>query len=404
MRTYKYRAQNTAGTVVEGTIRAGDARGAHHLLEKDGLVPVRIDLVGARKTPGTARLFGGGVKDEDLIIFTRQLGTMLNAGIPILQTLEALRIQTESAVLKKNLAAILSSVNGGSRLSEAMAEFPKTFSAQYVSIVASGESGADLVQSLASLSEWMEREREIKTEVKSALRYPLIVVVALFFVAWLLAIKVIPELAKFFARSTVPLPLPTRMLVKGNILFQHYWPIGLAVVVIITAAVIILLRIPSVRLSFDRLKFKLPVFGPIYSKIAISRFSRIFAMLIRNGVPVVKALDIAPAVVGNAHLSALAREVRQSIEAGNRISEAFSRMPILPPMVTSLIAVGEKTGTLDDMLDHVVAQYDTDLKYTMRNLPTTIEPIITVVIGIGVLFLALALFLPMWSMSRIIIR
>ena len=402
MIAFKYRAQSAAGRAVEGTIRANDIAHAHHLLEKDGLVPVQITSASPFKTGPLLPMLGTRVKPTDLIVFTRQLGTMLGAGVPILQTLQVLRTQTESAALKKCLQTVYEIVSGGARLSEAMSEFPRVFFHQYVSIVAAGESGADLVEALANLADWMEREQEVRTDIKAALRYPIIVIIALFAVAGLLVLFVVPRFAELFMRAKVPLPLPTRMLVQGHLILKHYWPLVLIVIGLVTAGIIVLLRIPAVRLKVDQHKFGLRIFGPIYSKLIISRFARVFSMLVRNGVPVIKALDIAPGVVYNMYLSACARNAKQSIENGSSVSEAFTQIPILPPMVTSLIAIGEKTGALDKMLDHVVTQYDNDVKYALKNLSTTIEPIITVIIGIGVLFLALALFLPIWNMSQVI--
>jgi type II secretory pathway component PulF len=402
MRAFKYRAQSAAGRAIEGTIRADDAAHAHHLLEKDGLIPVQITHASTFKAGPLLPFLGARVKSADLIVFTRQLGTMLGAGVPILQTLQVLRNQTESIPLKKCLQTVYDIVSGGSRLSEAMSEFPRVFFHQYISIVASGESGADLVEALSSLADWMEREQEVRTDVKSALRYPIIVLVALFAVAGLMVMFVVPRFAELFIRAKVPLPLPTRMLVQGHLILKHYWPLVLTVIALVTAGIVILLRISAVRLKVDQYKFTLRIFGPIYTKLIISRFARIFSMLVRNGVPVIKALDIAPGVVHNAYLSECAKGAKQSIENGSSVSDGFIHMPVLPPMVTSLIAIGEKTGTLDKMLDHVVAQYDMDVKYALKNLSTTIEPIITVIIGIGVLFLALALFLPIWNMSQVI--
>ena len=402
MRTYAYRARNTAGRMVAGTVRAADTNDAYALLENDGLVPVAIDPAAGKKRVRASRLFGARVRDEDVIVFTRQLSTMLKAGMPILQALQVLGGQADSPALRQALDSIGKVIDGGSRLSEAMAQFPRIFSPQYVSIVVSGESGADMVEVLLRIAEWMERELDIRTEIKSALRYPIMVAIALVAAAALMVAFVIPRFAVFFARSNVPLPLPTRMLVAGNEMLQHYWPVIVGIIVALPIIAFFLLKVPAIRLRFDRLKFRLPVTGRLYSEIVISRFARIFSMLVRNGVSVLKALEISSNVVSNTYLQESTDAARQSIEGGSSIYEGFNNVSLFPALMTSLIAIGEKTGTLDDMLDFIIVQYDMDIRYSLKNLTAMVEPIITVVIGVGVLFLALAVYLPIWNLSQVL--
>lgn len=401
MRNYTYRARNLTGRIVEGTIQANDQNAAYEQLTKDTLIPVEIIPATASAENAVSRLFSERIRDEDIILFTRQLSTMLKAGIPIVQTIEILRDQIENKRFKQILAGVSRTLTAGSRLSEAMAEYPKVFAREYVSIVVSGETGGDLVKALSSIAQWMERELEIHTAIKSALRYPLMVCVALIMAAIIMLTFVIPKFAAFFAKSTVPLPLPTRMLLAGSNLLQHSWPILLGMTIVIVVGAVFLVRVKSVRLQIDQMMFHMRPFGPVYTKIVVARFGRIFAMLVRNGVPVLKALEIAPAVVANTFFKKLLANVRQFIQDGNTIADAFlNEMPILPPMVTSLVAVGEKTGSLDDMLDQVVDFYDMEINYTLKNMTTMIEPIITVIIGAGALFLALSIFLPIWNMSQ----
>ena len=211
MRTYTYRARNMAGRIVEGTINAADSNNVYQQLAEEHLVPIAIHLATEKKTGLLARLFSGGVRDEDLIVFSRQLSAMLKAGIPILRSFEILRDQTEKPVFKEVLAQVSRSLTGGSRLSEALAEFPYVFSPEYVNIVISGETGGDLVLALANIAAWTEREMEMKTAIKSALRYPIMVIIALIAAAMLMVVFVIPRFALFFAKYTTALPLPTRM-------------------------------------------------------------------------------------------------------------------------------------------------------------------------------------------------
>lgn len=404
MKTFRYRAQNSTGRIIENTIKADSLAQAQQLLDKEGLTPIRITPEAETRSHVLSGLFQGQVKDEELIAFTRQLGTMLKAGLPILQTLQVLKLQSDNPKLRDISEQAAARINGGARLSEALAEYPKVFSPQYVNIVASGESGADLVHALSSLADWMERELEIKTEIKAAIRYPIIVLVAMVLVSALLVSFVIPRFAQLFSSSGVPLPLPTRMLVQGNALFQHYWPAILVVVGLMVAGVMALLKMPFVRLRVDEWKFHMPMVGVVYSKLAISRFSHILSMLVRSGVPLLRSLEVAPGVIGNLYLSQRVNDARQSIQNGSSIADGFRQIPILPPMVISLVAIGERTGAVDEMLDHLVVQYDRDVRYALKTLSAMIEPVITVIMGIGILFLALAMFLPIWNMSHVIIR
>ena len=401
MRNYTYRARNLTGRIVEGTIQANDQNFAYEQLTKDKLIPVEIHPAIASTENVMSRLFFERIRDEDVILFTRQLSTMLKAGIPVVQTIEILRDQIENKRFKQILTGVSRTLTAGSSLSEAMSEYPRVFAREYVSIVVSGETGGDLVKALSSIAQWMERELEIRTAIKSALRYPLMVCIALIMAAIIMLIFVIPKFAAFFVNSTVALPLPTRILMAGSNLFQHSWPILFGLAIVIGVGAVFLMRVKSVRLQIDKMKFHMHLFGPVYTKIVVARFGRIFAMLVRNGVPVLKALEIAPAVVANTFFQKLLVNVRQFIQDGNTIADGFlNEMPIFPPMVTSLIAVGEKTGSLDDMLDQVVDFYDMEINYTLKNMTTMIEPIITVVIGVGALFLALSIFLPIWNMSQ----
>lgn len=389
------------GRIVEGTINAADENAVYQQLSEEHLVPIAIQPAAEKKTGLLARFFSGRVKAEDLIVFSRQLSTMLKAGIPILQSFDILRNQTEKPAFKNVLTKVSRSLTGGSRLSEALAEFPQVFSPEYVNIVISGETGGDLVQALASMAVWMERDLEMKTAIKSALRYPVMVIIALIAAAILMIMFVIPRFALFFEKYTAELPLPTRILIGVNNVFQHYWGALLIIVILAAAAVFFLLRVKQIRLRYDKMKFHLKIIGPVYTKIMISRFARIFSMLVRSGIPALKGMEVAAEVVDNTYFKELLLNVKQSIQDGGTIADGFfNNMPVFPPMVTNLIAVGEKTGSLDDMLEQVVDFYDMEIKYTLRNLTTMIEPIITLVIGLGVLFLALAILLPIWNMSQ----
>jgi len=404
MRFYVYRARNTAGSVVQGTIQAASTDHAHKLLEDDGLLPVEIKLAAEKAASVERRVFSGRIRDEDLIMFTRQLATLLNAGIPVLQSLNILKQQADAPVLKKALEAITRNIEGGTRISEALSEFPGIFSPQYVSIVVSGESGGDLVKSLSSIADWIEYEMEVKNEVKAAVRYPIMVIAALIGASALMVGFVIPRITMFLKIGNVPLALPTRMLLAGNDFVQRFWPLILGSIACLAVLAVVLYMIPSVRIRFDAGKFHWPLVGPLYTRMTIARLSHVLSMLVRNGIPVVKALEIVPGVVPNMFLRESMKKVRKNIQDGSSIVEGFSLMPIFPPIVLNLVAIGEKTGSLDVMLEHIVKQYNMEIRYKLKHLTSTIEPVITVILGLAVLYLALAILLPMWDMMQVVKR
>lgn len=404
MKNFSYRARNLSGKIVDGSIRADTQADVLAMLERDGLVPVEIE----EATQKVSRIkhvlpFIRPVPVTDIIVFTRQFSTMLKAGVPILQALRALKAQTSNPVLSDTLESIALSITDGASLSDAMKEHPYVFTPQYVNVVVSGESGADLVQALLRMADWLEREEEVKKEIISFLRYPVIVLFSLIGAAAVIVGFVIPKFSMFYSRANVQLPLPTLMLVhSADFVRTHLATIFIIFLLLLASPLIV--KIPGIRGIFDRLKFRLPVIGSLYSKIVMSRFCRILSMLIKNGVPVIKSLEIAVNIIPNTYFKRAIAIARERIIEGSSIFDGLEYAEIFPPFLTNLIAVGEKTGTLDEMLDFAVSQYDIDIKYTFRKLTAMIEPLVTCIVGVLLLLFALAVYLPIWDLSKVVTK
>lgn len=404
MKNFSYRARNLSGKIVDGSIRADTQTDVLSMLERDGLVPVEIK----EATQKVSRIkhvlpFIRPVPVTDIIVFTRQFSTMLKAGVPILQALRALKAQTSNPVLSDTIESIALSITDGASLSDAMKEHPDVFTPQYVSVVVSGESGADLVQALLRMADWLEREEEVKKEIISFLRYPVIVLLSLIGAAGVIIGFVIPKFSMFYSRANVQLPLPTRILVHcADFVRIHLATIF--VIFLLLLAIPLIVKIPGIRGIFDQLKFRFPVIGSLYSKIVMSRFCRILSMLIKNGVPVIKSLEIAVNIIPNTYFKRAIAIARVRIIEGSSIFDGLEYAEIFPPFLTNLIAVGEKTGTLDEMLDFAVTQYDIDIKYTFRKLTAMIEPLVTCIVGVLLLLFALAVYLPIWDLSKVVTK
>jgi MSHA biogenesis protein MshG len=397
MGAYRYRAVGAAGAARSGTIEAPDLDRAIDSVRGMGLVPVQIEPRTAGSFPG-ASLLRGRVPRRDLILFTRQLETMLEAGLPLLSVLEALHQQTVHPELRHAVDRVRADVERGSMLTEAMRRHPRCFPAVYVSLVHAGEEGGLLTAMLDRLGGLLEHEEETAHRIRSATFYPVLIVAELS-LAFLVLVKfVLPRFASLFRNLNAELPLPTRILIAASDLFERDWPwlalgLGLAAVGAMAWS-----RTPEGRRCLDGLILRLPVVGPIFQMVALSRFSRVLAALTAGGIPIVQSLEISRGVVGNRVLEAEVDRMREGVVAGHGLTDPLRGRGVMPPILVKMLAVGEETGSIDKMLLRVARYYDRDIDYAVKNLSSTIEPALLVVLGGVVLFTALAVFLPLWNL------
>jgi type II secretory pathway component PulF len=373
---------------------------ADHLTGQ-GFIPVLIEE--ERQAPLGPDFFLSltSVKPQDLIVFSRQLATLVSAGIPFLSSLGTIEKQSENPRLKAAIVDIRRSVEAGSSFSDALAKHPRIFSKLYVSMIRAGETAGILDEILDRLALLAEHEAETRERVKAAVRYPLIVIVAISAAFTFLVSFVIPKFSAIFAQFKTELPLPTRILIGINYAFQHFWYLIVLGIICLVWGVIWYVGTTQGRWQWDRLKLKLPVFGILFQKVALSRFARVFSAMQKSGISMMLTLDITAEVVSNVVIARVIEEMRDNLREGKGLLGPMEASGLFPPLVVQMIAVGEETGQLDTMLNKVSDYYDMDVEYSLRNLSTMIEPILLLFIGGMVLFLALGIFLPMWNLMSL---
>jgi len=402
MPAFRYRALSPAGEAQQGLLDASDLDQAVERLHNMGLVPVRLEPQGATKlrTDGIPFL-QKRVAPRDLILFTRQLETMLDSGLPILSSLESLHEQTTHARLKPAIDRVRSDVEQGSTLTEALRRQPDCFPRIYVNLVHAGEEGGLLAQMLDRVATLLEYEAETDQRVRSATFYPTLIVTELG-LAFLVLIKfVLPRFASLFRKFDAQLPLPTRVLIGLSDFFEKQWLPFLFFLACAAVGAVLWSRTERGRVAIDRFVITVPIFGPIFLMTIMSRFSRVLAALLASGIPIVQALDVVRGVVGNRVVETEIDKMRDGVVAGMGLAEPLKGSPVVPPLVVKMLSVGEETGAVDKMLNRVSRYYDQDVDYAVKNLSTAIEPVLLIILGAAVLFTALAVFLPLWNLMNV---
>ena len=410
MPVYAYRGRSSRGELVTGTIEAADQGAVADQLMSTGVTPVDIRTTSAAasnedKGPGfLERLVRPGVSLVDTALFSRQMYTLLKAGVPIMRALGGLQESAINPTLRSIIGELRSSLDAGRELSTAMQRHPEVFSPFFVSVVRVGETTGQLEESFQLLFGYLEFERDVRDRIKTALRYPAIVVVAISTAIAIVNFAVIPAFAKIFEASKVPLPLLTRILVGTSDFFVNFWPIIVLGLVGAVVGFMSYTRTESGRYNWDRVKLRLPIAGSIILKATLARFSRAFAISSRAGVPIVQALGVVAEVVDNSFLAKRIHAMRQGVERGDAILRTAVSAGVFTPVVLQMIAVGEETGELDDLLGEVAEMYEREVDYEIKNLSASIEPIITIALGILVLILALGVFLPIWDLGKVMLK
>jgi type II secretory pathway component PulF len=401
MPVYRYKARDKHGSLFTGTIETTSQDAVAAQLDNLGYIPVSI----LQEKPG----FGLGdwaesftrVGPQDMIVFSRQLATLLSAGLPFTTSFQALIDQTENKRLKRIIAEVRADVERGSTFSDALARHPKVFNRLYVNMIRAGETGGVLDEILDRLATLAEHEAETRARIQSATRYPKIVLLAIVVAFVVLVTLVIPRFAALYANFKVQLPLPTRILIGINDLVHNYWYVVIGAGLLAFFGIRWYINTPAGRLQWDGLKIRLPVFGPIFLKTALSRFTRVFGTLTRSGLPILQTLEIVSETVGNVVIARVVDNIRDSARQGRGIVQPMRVSHIFPPVVIQMVAIGEETGRMEEMLMKVSQYYDQEVEYSIRNLATALEPLMLVIIGGMILFLALAIFLPWWNLINV---
>jgi type II secretory pathway component PulF len=403
MATFKYKVRDKSGKSIAGTIDAPNVQMAGDQLYTLGYFPISIEEIGEAISLDLSALLTRfqKVKLDELIVFSQQLSTLYKAGLPLLSGLESITQQVKNKKFKIILEEVRSQIEGGSTLHGAMSKYPEVFSTIYVNMVRAGETSGMLGEALDRFITLSDREIRTQQRVKEATRYPKIVILSLTVAFAVLLTFVIPRFAQIFAQFKTPLPLPTRIMIGINTVFQNYWYLVLGAIFGIPILLKRYLRTESGRYFWDRLKLRIPVFGPIFLKIALSRFSYTFAMLNRSGIPILQTLEITSTTINNINLSQSIEEISRNVREGRSLADAMRETEKFTPLIIQMVSVGESSGTLESMLMRITEYYDIEVDNTIKKISTYIEPFLTLFLGVVVLFLALAVFLPWWNMAKL---
>jgi len=402
---FSYRAHDEEGRERQGVRSAASPSGVQAWLAKQGLLPIVIEEASFwQQSVEKVNRLGARyqrVKAEEMIIFTRQLATLVNAGIPLLSCLKTLAEESENKVLAAALSDIASFVEMGGPLSDAFARHPRLFNGMYLNMLKVGEVSGKLDTILHRMADLLEYQRETHEQIKTATRYPKLAGLSIVVAIAILMTFVVPRFVSLFARSKVALPLPTRLLIGMNTLFHHYWYLVIVGIVALVLAYRWVYGLPEGRMAIDRLKLKMPIFGKLFMKINFGQFSRIFSLLLASGVPMLTVFDIVVGVVNNAVMQREIIKVRNQVEKGKNLSMPMRASGIFPALMVQMVAAGEQSGTLDGMMAKIADYFDLESRYMIKNMTTMIEPLLLLVLGGFVLFLALAIFLPWWNMMSV---
>lgn len=407
MPQFAYQGRNARGELVKGVLEGASSGAVADQLFNTGITPVDIHEAAA----GSGAPGGGGllqmrfgeqaVELSDLMLFSRQMHTLLKSGVPIVRGLAGLQDSSENPKLRAALGEVRTNLEAGRELSLGMRQHPKVFTSFMVSLVRVGELTGRLDEVFLHLYEFFAFEKKMREDIKAALRYPLIVVIALVAAMFVVNIFVVPAFGKIFASFKSDLPLMTRILIGTSDFFVHYWPLLIAA---LAAAVIgsrVWLGTPGGRYLWDRLKLRLPVVGELIHKATLARFSRSFALSGKSGVPIVQALAVVASVVDNAYLEARILQMRDGIERGESILRTAVAAGVFSPVVLQMVAVGEETGEIDALMSEIADMYEREVGIEVEGLTAKLEPILLVFMGVLVLILALGVFLPMWDLATV---
>ncbi|MFC1594480.1 type II secretion system F family protein [Candidatus Omnitrophota bacterium] len=400
MPLFKYTAKDATGKTVVGKLIADSRDVVIEELRKRKLVI--IDVAEIKQKASMFKIGGGKVTSDELVVFSRQLATMVDAGIPLIQSLDALQDQMKSGEFKRVLSSLRDDIETGSSLSASFAKYPHAFDHLYINMVKAGESSGMLNVVLERLADYLEKTMSLKRKIRSAMIYPSIVISFAVIITGVLMIKVVPTFESIFDMLQGQLPIPTQILIAISNLFRKWFLYMVGVVILVSVGASRYYRTENGKLRIDALKLRVPVMGPLFSKVAISRFSRTLATLIQSGVPILGSLEIVATTTGNKVIENAVDKVRANVREGESIAAPLIRSGVFPAMVTRMISVGEQTGELEKMLAKISDFYDEQVDVAVAGLASMIEPMIIAFLGVVVGGIVIALFLPIFQITRLI--
>jgi MSHA biogenesis protein MshG len=401
---FAYKGRNARLELIRGKLESPDSAAVADQLLNTGITPVDINPAGEPPLKEIkkwlSRTLADKVRPVDLLLFTRQMYTLLKAGVPMLKSLSGLQESMQNRQFAAVLKDLRESLDSGRELSVSLSRYPKIFSVFYVSMVRVGEITGTLEEIFLRLFHYLEFESEMRGRIQSALRYPAFVIITMAVALVVINLFVIPAFASIYKGFKTELPIMTKLLIGFSNFMVHYWPLLLVLLVLAVIGARVYLRTKDGKYQWDKFKLRLPIAGPIMLKGTLARFARSFALAFKSGVPVVEGLHVVAQVVDNDYIAQRVDHMRDGVERGESILRAAITTGVFTPVVHQMIAVGEETGELDDMMQEVAELYEREVEYEVKTLSETIEPILIISLGIMVLILALGVFLPIWDLGK----
>jgi MSHA biogenesis protein MshG len=410
MGTFAYKGRSSHGELVQGTLEGNDSGVIANQLINIGITPIEItpSRRGMGLTAKTSALWRSGNQKKigplDIIMFSRQMYTLLKAGVPIMRSLAGLQEATQNAAFIQVLQELRESLDSGLELSIAMRRHPKVFSPFYVSMIQVGEMTGMLEETFLRLYTYIEFDKAMRENIRAAVRYPIFVIVAMAIAIIIVNIFVIPAFVKVFANFHAELPMLTQMLIGFSNFMVKYWMLILAGVAGAATSFRLYTNTRAGRYKWDKYKFQIPIAGKIIHKGTLGRFARSLALAFKSGIPIVQGLNVVGMVVDNEYMRDRIEQMRDGVERGESITRTAMATGVFNPVVLQMIAVGEETGEMDDLMFEIAGMYEREMEYDIKNLSAQIEPILIVLLGIMVLILALGVFLPLWDLGKAALR
>ena len=398
MKRFIYKAKDKSGQIVTGEVEASSDQVAAKLVRSKGLIVISLRI---KREFGLnlIKKFKDRITFADVSTFTRQLATMVNAGLPITEALVILRSQAKGS-MQKMAAQVLADVEGGEALSTALSRHPKVFSPTYIALVKSGEVGGVMDEVLVRLADNLEKQQEFRGRVKGALIYPAIIIVGMVIVGFIMMIFVIPRLTSLYSEFDAELPTPTRILIGLSNFVIHFWPLFLILFGAGFYGFSLYRKTPQGRRKIDELIFKIPIFGDLQRQIILTELTQTLSLMVGAGVSILEGLNITAGVVGNMVIADALRDAAKQVEKGFPVAFSFAKHPEAFPFILSqMVAVGEETGKMDEVLTKVSHIFETESDQKVKALTSAIEPIVMVILGLGVGFLVIAIILPIYNLT-----
>jgi type IV pilus assembly protein PilC len=401
MKKFRFKARDRQGKLVSGEVESTSQQLAARLVRKRGLIVYALSP--SRGGIGSVfTFFKSRVTAGDVTIFTRQLATMINAGLPIVEALSILRMQSKSS-FQQIVNQILADVEGGESFSSALKKHPKIFSPTYIALVKSGETGGVLEQVLNRLADNLEKEQEFKGKVKGALIYPAIIVIGMAAVSIIMVVFVIPRLVSLYSQFDAKLPLTTRALMALSSFFIHLWPLILLSMFLLFWGFTLYKRTKRGRRRIAEIMFRLPIIGDLRRQIILTELTRTLSLMIGAGVPILEGITITSEVIGNVIISEALVDAGKQIEKGFPVAYSFAKHPeAFPYILSQMMAVGEETGKMDEVLAKVSHVFEIDSEQKVKALTSAIEPVVMIILGIGVTFLVISVIMPIYNLTTVL--